>query len=150
MACHNYNKKEYSPCINRVLSFSSSPLKTLFLPPPRLLNVICTTLISVMGPLVLSLHICLSLFTQCPCPGRIPWSGPRCRPGAAESPNRRLSESATHPNWNMKSSSLLIRNFYLPLPGSALFTFQREPCHYLLKQNPSLSVGIPRSIYPFS
>lgn len=58
------------------------------LSPHRLLLVIRTTLISVMGSLVLSLHICLSLFTQCPRPGRIPSTGPRCRPRCGSSAPR--------------------------------------------------------------
>lgn len=49
-------------------------------PPPRRFHVICATLISVMGSLVLSQRICLSLFTQCPCPRKLPSIGPRWKP----------------------------------------------------------------------
>lgn len=69
--------------------FSSSHVNTLFLPPPpQPPHVMFATLISVIGSLVLSLRICLSLSTQRPCPGRIPSTGPRCRRGAAGAPMR--------------------------------------------------------------
>lgn len=84
-------EKEYSACFNGVSSLSSSPLNTLFLPSLCQLHVICITLISVMGALVHSLHICLSLFTQRPCPGRIPSTGPRCRPSVAVASRERFS-----------------------------------------------------------
>lgn len=101
------------------------------------------TLISVMGSALLSLHICLSLFTQCPHLRGIPSTG---RPGAAEAPRESSSESAVHPNWNWECASVLIRNFYLPQLGS--FYFQSLPCfNYLLKQNLTFCPGF---IYPFS
>lgn len=130
--------------------FSSSLVNSLFLPLPQPLHVISATLISVIGSLVLSLHICLSLSTQRPCPGRIPSTGPRCRRGAAgapmrcsHSPLRTLIETGNLPG--------CLSGFFIYLNQAlASLLFQIGPCYnYLLKQNASHAVNIPYSIYPF-